>query len=95
MCKLKLMSFSPLVNKRKRVTGKGYQAEQPRKPGSLPTLGAATKTLVQAGHVTVSKIFCSVWWGKYQITFFHIQAIHFKCKERDVMVAKNNKNFLI
>ena len=27
MCRLKLMSFSPLVNKRKRVTGKGYQAE--------------------------------------------------------------------
>ena len=25
---------------------------QPRKPGSLPTPGAATKTLVQAGHVT-------------------------------------------
>ena len=24
---------------------------QPRKPGSLPTPGAATKTLVQAGHV--------------------------------------------
>ena len=27
MCRLKLMSFSPLVIKRKRVTGKGYQAE--------------------------------------------------------------------
>ena len=68
---------------------------QPRKPGSLPTPGAATKTLVQAGHVTLSKIFCLVWWGKYQITCFHLQAIHFKCKERDVMVAKNNMNFLI
>ena len=63
--------------------------------GLLPTPGAATKTLVQAGHVTLSKIFCSVWWGKYQITCFHIQAIHFKCKERDVMIAKNNINFLI
>ena len=68
---------------------------QPRKPGSLPTPGAATKTLVQAGHVTLSKIFCLVGWGKYQITCFHIQAIHFKCKERDVVVAKNNMNFLI
>ena len=26
--------------------------KQPRKPGSLPTPGAAIKTLVQAGHVT-------------------------------------------
>ena len=69
--------------------------QQPRKPGSLPTPGAATKTLVQAGHVTLSKIFCLVGWGKYQITCFHIQAIHFKCKERDVVVAKNNMNFLI
>ena len=51
---------------------------------SLPTPGAAAKTLVQAGHVTLSKIYCSVWWGKYQITCFHIQAIRFKCKEREV-----------
>ena len=51
---------------------------------SLPTPGAAAKTLVQAGHVTLSKICCSVCWGKYQITCFHIQAIHFKCKEREV-----------
>ena len=82
--------------------GLGHQGDmyylfcgQPRKPGSLPTPGAATKTLVQAGHVTLSKIFCLVGWGKYQITCFHIQAIHFKCKERDVVVAKNNMNFLI
>ena len=71
------------------------KTHQPRKPGPLPTPGAATKTLVQAGHVTLSKIFCLVGWGKYQITCFHIQAIHFKCKERDVVVAKNNVNFLI
>ena len=67
--------------------------DQPRNPGSLPTPGAATKTLVQAGHVTLSKIFCLVWWGKYKITCFHIKVIHFKCNERDVMVAKNNMNF--
>ena len=52
---------------------------------------------VQAGHVTLSKIFCSVRLGKCQFTCFHIQAIHFKCNERDViiMVAKNNINFPI
>ena len=31
---------------------------QPRKPGSLPTPGAATNTLVQAGHVTPQNLGC-------------------------------------
>ena len=32
--------------------GQSLTIEQPRKPGSLPTPGAATKTLVQVDHVT-------------------------------------------
>ena len=59
---------------------------QPRKPGSLPTSGAVTRDF--------SKIYCSVGWGKYQITCLHIQATHFKCKERGVVVVQNGINFL-
>ena len=50
-------------------------------PGSLPTPGASGKTLVAAGHVTLLKIRYFIGWGKYKITCFHIQVIHFKCKE--------------
>ena len=46
---------------------------QPRKPGSLPTHGAAEKTLVGAGHVILSKIHYLMGWGKYEIASFHIQ----------------------
>ena len=68
---------------------------QPCKPGSLPTHGAAGKTLVGAGHVTLSKNHNFMGWGKYQITCFHMQVIHFKCKERDLIAINDNINFLI
>ena len=68
---------------------------QPRKPGSLPTHDAAKKTLVGAGHVIFSKIHYFMGWGKYQITCFHIQVVHFKCKELDLIVMNDNINFLI
>ena len=64
-------------------------------PGSLPTHGAAEKTLVGAGHVILSKIRYFMGWGKYKITCFHIQVIYFKCKERDLIVTNDNINFLI
>ena len=68
---------------------------QPRKPGSLPTHGAAGKTLVGAGHVILSNIHYLMGWGKYQIACFHMQVIHFKCKERDLIVFTDNINFLV
>ena len=34
------------------IDARNVEGAQPRKPGSSPTPGAATKTLVQAGHVT-------------------------------------------
>ena len=68
---------------------------QPRNSGSLPTHGAAKKTLVGASHVILSKIYYCMGWGKYQITCFHIQVVHLKCKERDLIGMNGDKNFLI
>ena len=72
-----------------------YTISQPRKPWSLPTHGTAGKNLVGAGHVILSKIQYFIGWGTYQITCLHIQVMHFKCKERDLIAMNDNINVLI
>ena len=52
-------TISKIVNKEAGVSFKGT----PRKPGSLPTHGAAEKTLVGADHVILSKTI-TVWGGE-------------------------------
>ena len=80
---------------RNNIARKNLFISQPRKPGSLPTHSTAGNTLVGAGHVTLSKK--TLLYGVRNVSnyCFHIQVIHFKCKERDLIAITNNINFLI
>ena len=67
----------------------GIVQNQPRKPGSLPSHGAAEKTLVEAGHVNSCKN--PLFYGVEKVSnymlphtndTFQMQGARFNCYER-------------